>query len=137
MLAKLVNGAAFAFGRSCRAGVSAKLYDAVAKIRLFFGRDDTCKDKLYLFGVAKPLAIHSKPAANAHTVSVGNYCGLAVNISKQKICNLSANSGKGQQSVHVVGNYRAEFVPKLNCRSLYACRLGINSSISSMFWLFR
>ena len=125
MLAKLANWTFPAFWRSCRAGVSAKLHDAVAKIRLFFRGDDTCKDKLYLFGIAKPLAVHSKPAANAHTVSVGNYCWLAVNISKQKICDLSANAGKGQQSVHVVGNYRAEFVPKLNCRSLYACRLGL------------
>ena len=43
-------------------------------------------------------------------MGIGNYSRLLEYISQQKICYLSAYTGKGKKGIHVIGNDTAEFV---------------------------
>ena len=78
MLAEVRDGTFVAFGIAGGASITSELDDAVAKIADLFLFEQRCEYALDLDGVFKPLAVHSKASANAHTVRVGNHAALLV-----------------------------------------------------------
>ena len=77
---------------SRRANVSAKLHYSVTKIALHIFFYKLIHDTLDLQGIFNSLRIKTKSTANTNAMRISNNTTLAIKVSEQKICDLSANS---------------------------------------------